>query len=208
MSHSFWVFALATLILNLTPGNDVIYVVSRSAGQGARAGIISSLGIMAGCLVHITAAAVGLSAIIAASATAFDIIRYVGAAYLLYLGIRTLLSRSSSFKVKEDMISLSYKRIFWQGVITNVLNPKVALFFLAFIPQFIDAGTAHPQRQALFLGAWFNVSGTVVNILYAVLFGRIGQWLNRHPRWIRWQERVTGMVLIVLGIKVALTSKK
>jgi len=208
MSHSFWVFALATLILNLTPGNDVIYVVSRSAGQGVRAGIISSLGIMAGCLVHITAAAVGLSAIIAASATAFDIIRYVGAAYLLYLGIRTLLSKSSSFKIKGNMPSLSYKKVFWQGVITNVLNPKVALFFLAFIPQFIDAGAAHPQRQVLFLGVWFNVSGTVVNILYAVLFGRIGQWLSRHPRWIKWQERVTGMVLIVLGIKVALTSKK
>ena len=208
MNHSFWVFALATLILNITPGNDVIYVVSRSAGQGVRAGVISALGIMAGCLVHITAAAVGLSAVIAASATAFDVIKYVGAAYLIYLGIRALLSRRTSIDLKRNMPSLSYRKIFFQGAITNVLNPKVALFFLAFIPQFIDAGTAHPQRQALFLGIWFNISGTVVNILYAVLFGRIGQWLSRHPRYLRLQERITGLVLIVLGIKVALTSKR
>jgi threonine/homoserine/homoserine lactone efflux protein len=208
MIQHFWVFALATLIMNLTPGNDVIYVISRSAGQGVRAGCISALGIMTGCLVHITAAAFGLSAVIAASATAFDVIRYVGAAYLIYLGVRALFSRKASFQVKADMADLSYRKIFWQGAITNVLNPKVALFFLAFIPQFIDAGTAHPQGQALFLGIWFNISGTVVNTLYAVLFGKIGMWLSGNPGFVRVQEKVTGLVLIILGIKVALTSKK
>ncbi|MBN9380780.1 MAG: LysE family translocator [Chitinophagaceae bacterium] len=208
MSGHFWVFALATLIMNLTPGNDVIYVISRSAGQGVKAGIISALGIMAGCLVHITAAAVGLSAIIAASATAFDVIKYVGAAYLIYLGIRALFNRKASISIKDHMPGLSYRKVFWQGVITNALNPKVALFFLAFIPQFIDVGAAHPRGQALFLGVWFNISGTVVNILYALLFGRIGKWLSGNPGFVRIQEKVTGLVLIILGIKVALTFQK
>src|SRR5216684_122363 len=163
---------------------------------------------MSGFFVHILAATAGLSAIIAASATAFDIVKYVGAVYLVYLGIRTLRSKSSSFKIKEHMPRLSYSKIFWQGVITNVLNPKVALFFLAFLPQFIDINAGHMQGRVLFLGIWFDMGGTLVNVLVAVLFGRIGQWLGRNPRWLRWQEKITGMVLIALGIKVALTSKK
>jgi len=203
----FWVFALAALLLNLTPGNDMLYVAARSTSQGIKAGIISSLGIMAGCMVHILAAVIGLSAIIAQSALAFNIIKYVGAAYLVYLGIRSIISRKKTFEVKNKMQQQSYTRIFWQGVLTNVLNPKVALFFLAFLPQFINVESRHTALQILFLGTWFNVGGTLVNIVVAILFGKIGTWLSQSPRFIQWQERITGAMLIALGIKVALSKK-
>jgi len=203
----FWVFALAALLLNLTPGNDMLYVAARSTSQGIKAGIISSLGIMAGCMVHILAAVIGLSAIIAQSALAFNIIKYVGAAYLVYLGIRSIISRKKTFDVKNKMQQQSYTRIFWQGVLTNVLNPKVALFFLAFLPQFINVESKHTALQILFLGTWFNVGGTLVNIMVAILFGKIGTWLSQSPRFIQWQERITGAMLIALGIKVALSKK-
>jgi len=203
----FWVFALAALLLNLTPGNDMLYVAARSTSQGIKAGIISSLGIMAGCMVHILAAVIGLSAIIAQSALAFNIIKYVGAAYLVYLGIRSIISRKKTFEVKNKMQQQSYTRIFWQGVLTNVLNPKVALFFLAFLPQFINVESKHTALQILFLGTWFNVGGTLVNIVVAILFGKIGTWLSQSPRFIQWQERITGAMLIALGIKVALSKK-
>ncbi|MGZ5190446.1 MAG: LysE family translocator, partial [Flavisolibacter sp.] len=137
MIDNFWVFALTGLLLNLTPGNDMIYVIARSSGQGIKAGVISALGIGAGCIVHILAAVIGLSAIIAQSAIAFDIIKYAGAAYLIYLGIKSLLSKKKKLTINK-LEEISYTKIFWQGVITNVLNPKVALFFLAFLPQFID----------------------------------------------------------------------
>jgi threonine/homoserine/homoserine lactone efflux protein len=207
--HDFWIFAFSSLMLNITPGNDMLYVASRSAGQGIRAGIISALGIMAGCLVHIFAAVVGISAIIARSATAFDIVKYVGAAYLVYLGVKSILNKKkSSFLMGEKLKPLTYSKIFTQGVVTNVLNPKVALFFLAFLPQFIDIKNGHPQWQILFLGIGFDCSGTAVNIMVAVLFGKMGNWLGKSPRFVRLQEKITGIMLIALGIKVALTSKK
>ena len=206
--ENFWVFALTGLLLNLTPGNDMLYVIARSCGQGTKAGIISALGIGAGCLVHILAAVVGLSALIAQSAVAFDIIKYAGAAYLVYLGIRSVLRKKHSIKINRDLQELSYRKIFWQGFITNVLNPKVALFFLAFLPQFINIDKANTWLQILFLGSWFDIVGTVVNTLVALLFGKIGAWLSQSPAFIQWQERITGMILIGLGIKVALSSKK
>ena len=207
--HDFWVFAFASLMLNITPGNDMLYVASRSAGQGIRAGIISALGIMAGCMVHIFAAVVGISAIIARSATAFDIVKFVGAAYLFYLGVKSIFNKKkSSFLKGEKLKPLSYSKIFTQGVLTNILNPKVALFFLAFLPQFIDIKNGHPQWQILFMGIWFDCSGTVVNIMVAVLFGKMGNWLGKSPRFVRLQEKITGIMLVALGLKVALTSKK
>src|SRR5215203_3867187 len=121
--HNFWVFALAGLLLNLTPGNDMIYVATRSASQGVKAGIVSALGITAGCMVHIFAAVIGLSAILAQSALAFDIIKYLGGAYLVYLGVRSFFSKKQ-FIVQAEPSAYSHTKIFWQGVITNVLNPK------------------------------------------------------------------------------------
>jgi threonine/homoserine/homoserine lactone efflux protein len=207
MIEQFWVFAITALLLNLTPGNDMLYVMARSSGQGVKAGIISSLGIMAGCTVHIIAAVIGLSALLAQSAVAFDLIKYVGAAYLVYLGIRSWVTKTRSLHLNQHLPKLSFKKIFWQGVLTNVLNPKVALFFLAFLPQFISASD-NASLKILFLGLWFNIGGTVVNMLIAVLFGRIGAFFSKSPRFVLWQERITGTVLIALGIKVALSSKK
>jgi threonine/homoserine/homoserine lactone efflux protein len=206
--EDFWMFALTGLLLNLTPGNDMLYVIARSSGQGTRAGVISALGIGAGCIVHILAAVIGLSALIAQSATAFGIIKYIGAAYLVYLGIKSLLSRKHPIKIDQNLKRLSYKKIFWQGFITNVLNPKVALFFLAFLPQFINLQKGNTSLQILFLGTWFDFVGTIVNVLVALLFGKIGAWLSKSPTFIQWQERITGTILIALGIKVALSSKK
>jgi threonine/homoserine/homoserine lactone efflux protein len=209
MIHHFWLFALAALLLNITPGNDMLYVASRSAGQGVRAGIISALGIMTGCLVHLAAAAAGLSALLASSAAAFSIIKYAGACYLVYLGLRAILNRKPAGLVSaEKPVAASDKNIFLQGVLTNVLNPKVALFFLAFLPQFIDVREKHATEAIVLLGAWFDAGGTIVNILVAVLFGRIGGWMRRSPRWLKVQEKITGLVLIALGIKVAFISKK
>ena len=208
MIDNFWVFALTGLLLNLTPGNDMLYIIARSSGQGTKAGVVSALGIGAGCIVHILAAVVGLSALIAQSALAFDIIKYLGAAYLIYLGVKSLLAKKQVLKINKQLPSLSYKKIFWQGVVTNVLNPKVALFFLAFLPQFIDITKGHTSWQILFLGTWFDIVGTIVNILVALLFGKIGAWLSQSPTFILWQERITGLLLIGLGIKVALSSKK
>ena len=204
MVVDFWMFALASLLLNLTPGNDMIYVASRSTGQGVKAGIVSALGISCGCIIHMLAAVAGLSAILAKSSTAFDIIKYAGAAYLIFLGIKTFTSKTSPLKL-ESVKSSSYNKLFWQGLITNVLNPKVALFFLAFLPQFVSVHENNVHWQILFLGTWFNISGTVVNILVAVLFGKISGVLTRSPGFLQWQQRVTGFVLIGLGIKVALS---
>jgi threonine/homoserine/homoserine lactone efflux protein len=206
--ENFWVFALTGFLLNITPGNDMLYVIARSSGQGTKAGMISAVGIGVGCVVHILAAVVGLSALIAQSALAFDIIKYLGAAYLVYLGTKSILSKKRPIAIDENLKSLSYKKIFWQGVVTNVLNPKVALFFLAFLPQFINIHHGNTAVQILFLGTWFDVVGTLVNVLVALLFGKIGSWLSKSPTFIQWQERITGMILIGLGIKVAFSSKK
>ena len=205
---NFWVFALAALMLNLTPGNDMLYVAARSTSQGVKAGIISSLGIMVGCLVHVVAAVIGISAIIAGSAVAFNIMKYLGAGYLIYLGIRSVLSKRKSIVVRRELKPLSNRKIFLQGVITNVLNPKVALFFLAFLPQFIHPESKSAHWQILFLGIWFDAGGTLVNIIVAMLFGKIGKWLSQSPRFVQWQERITGIMLIALGIKVAVSSRK
>jgi len=204
---NFWIFALTALLLNLTPGNDMLFVIARSTSQGKKAGIISSLGIMAGCMVHMLAAVAGLSAILAKSAFAFSLIKYAGAIYLIYLGIKSFLDKEKNIHINNSIKKISFKKIFWQGVITNVLNPKVALFFLAFLPQFIKTNSGNTSAQILFLGVWFNVGGTLINIMVALLFGNIGKWVSRSGKFIHWQKRITGGILIALGIKVALSAK-
>ncbi|PWT71000.1 MAG: hypothetical protein C5B59_19115 [Bacteroidetes bacterium] len=201
-------FAFASLMLNITPGNDMMYVASRSVSQGTRAGIISSLGIMVGCLVHILAAVAGLSLLIAKSATAFSWLKWAGALYLVYLGIQSFRKSQTSLVLSAAVRADSNSKIFWQGVVTNVLNPKVALFFLAFLPQFVNNGAVHTQWIILLLGIWFNLSGTMVNILVSVLFGRMGNWLSKKSWFASLQQKITGALLIILGVKLALTSKK
>ena len=206
--HNFLLFAFASLMLNLTPGADMLYVATRSTAQGVKAGIVSAFGIMGGCMVHILAAVIGLSAIIASSATAFSIIKWLGAAYLTYLGLKSIISKKNNFKPDPTVPPMRYTRIFWQGVITNVLNPKVALFFLAFLPQFINPANGKIYAQVLLLGSWFNVSGTLVNITVALLFGRIGGWLSQSAWFSKWQTRITGAILLGLGLKLAFSSRK
>jgi len=201
-------FAFASLMLNLTPGADMLYVATRSTGLGRKAGIVSALGIMGGCMVHIFAAVIGLSALIMSSVYAFTIIKWLGAAYLVWLGLKSIFGNNSVFTAQQAVTDTRYSRLFWQGVITNVLNPKVALFFLAFLPQFVDPLKGSPAVQILLLGTWFNLSGTLVNIIVALVFGRMGSWLSRSPWFTRWQGRLTGLVLLSLGLKIALGSRK
>jgi threonine/homoserine/homoserine lactone efflux protein len=204
----FLFFAFASLMLNITPGADMFYVATRSTSQGVKAGIVSALGIMAGCILHLFAAVLGLSAVIASSAFAFSVIKYAGAVYLIYLGISSFFSRKNVFELNKGLAALPLKKIFRQGVITNVLNPKVALFFLAFLPQFIRTGKTSAQWQILMLGTWFNISGTIVNILVAILFGKMGNWLSKKEWFIKWQQKITGLLLFGLGIKIAIQSRK
>jgi threonine/homoserine/homoserine lactone efflux protein len=208
MIENFWLFALSAFLLNITPGNDMLYIIARSSSQGTKAGIISSFGIMAGGMVHTTAAVIGLSAIIAESALAFTIIKFIGAAYLIYLGIKAMITKNNIVNQKVEKKKISNKRLFLQGALTNILNPKVALFFLAFLPQFINVHTGNIALSILLLGIWFNIGGTIVNILVALLFGKIGKLLSSSPGFIYWLGKFTGIILLGLGIKVAVATKK
>jgi threonine/homoserine/homoserine lactone efflux protein len=205
--HDLWLFVLAGLLLNITPGPDTLYIVGRSTTQGFRAGVLAALGIAGGCFVHITAAAIGLSALLAASAAAFAVLKFIGAAYLVYVGI-TLLREPGNAKPNTSGIPAApLKRIFWQGFLTNALNPKVALFFLAFLPQFIDTSSPGKTAAFLLLGLIFNVNGTLWNIFVAwatVSFKRVFSSGSSAGLWI---NRSIGAIFIGLGIKLALSER-
>lgn len=200
---AFITFLIASCLLNLAPGPDMLYVMGRSIGQGRRAGVISALGIFSGTLVHITLAAVGLTAILRSSPLAFNVVRYMGAAYLLYLGVRLLIQRSSELGV-ADPKPVSLRNVFYQGVLTNVLNPKVALFFLAFLPQFVNADSRHTAWEIVLLGMIFNTGGTLVNLVVASTGGLLGNALRRNPRIARIQRRFTGAIFVGLGLRLGL----
>jgi threonine/homoserine/homoserine lactone efflux protein len=202
-THDLLLFVLSALLLNITPGQDTLYIVSRSASQGLRAGALAALGIGAGCMVHITAAAFGLSAVLAASATAFTVIKLAGAAYLIYIGISLLRSGRAAAAVSLPPDTL--RSIFVQGFWTNVLNPKVALFFLAFLPQFVDAGAAGSPLPFLFLGLVFNVNGTLWNLFVAWSAAQVGRAL--HSAAALWFNRGVGALFVCLGARLALTEK-
>ena len=205
-THDLALFVISGLLLNITPGADTLYIVSRSAASGARAGAVAALGIGAGCCVHMLAAALGLSAILAASAAAFLVVKLAGAAYLVYLGVsmfRSGVARPSASPAATAPLS----RIFAQGVLTNVLNPKVALFFLAFLPQFVDAGTPDKLGAFLFLGLVFNVNGTLWNLCTARLAATAGRRLRLGVRGVTWLRRAAGGAFIALGAKLALSER-
>lgn len=203
--QNFLLFALAALMLNITPGNDMLFVITRSLTYGTRAGIFAALGIGVGCFVHIFASVVGLSLIIRQSAFLFNLIRYAGAAYLIYIGVRSFLEKPSTMLVNQTQVKKdSSLKTLRQGAITNVLNPKVSLFFLAFLPQFIDNQAENATMQILFLGLWFNVSGTLVNVLIALLFSKIVARLNKFQQFWKWQNKISGAVLVALGLQIAL----
>lgn len=197
-------FLLAGILLNLTPGNDTIYILSRTIAQGRKAGIMSVLGIATGSLVHTLFAAVGLSVIIAKSPALFNIIKYAGAAYLFYIGIRMIFSRTSIIKLDEPGDE-KYKKIYWQAVLTNVLNPKVALFFISFLPQFIDPAYANHYLSFIVLGISFTITGTAWCLILALFASFISRALIKNTRAGNYLNRVCGIILVGLGIRVALS---
>jgi threonine/homoserine/homoserine lactone efflux protein len=198
---AFFTFLFAALMLNIAPGPDMLYVIGRSVGQGRRAGVVSALGVFVGCWVHILAAAFGIAALLRSSPLAFNLVRYAGAAYLIYLGIRMVVKRTDLASQQLEPEKLG--SIFRQGAITNMLNPKVAIFFLAFLPQFIDARRGSVIPQILFLGLIFNVGGTLVNLAVAYAGGTLGELLRRNQRWARLQQWFTGLVFVGLGLRLA-----
>ncbi len=200
------VFVLAGLLLNITPGADMLYIAHRSAIQGVKAGIIAALGIGAGCLVHILFAALGLSVVLAASALAFTVVKLVGAAYLIYLGLATLISlRSPAGEEKSLAQPLPPGQIFRQAMLINVLNPKVVLFFMALLPQFVSPQAAHPAISFLFLGCLFNLNGTIVNVLCAMFSATIAARLRRFVILGKVLKASVGALFIGLGVRLALT---
>jgi len=195
-------FVVAALALLLVPGPAVLYVVARSIDQGRKAGLVSVLGIHVGTLVHITAATVGLSALVVSSAVAFTAVKVAGAVYLIGLGLWTLLSRRAEADVALGG-GANLRRAFAQGIVVNVLNPKTALFFLAFLPQFVDPNSSHPAVQIAFLGVLFALLGLVTDSLWALAAGTAGGLLRRSRRFVRTQRYVTGTVYVGLGVATA-----
>lgn len=196
-------FLLAAILLNLTPGNDTIYILSRTIAQGRKAGIFSVLGISTGSLVHTVLAAVGLSVIIAQSPLLFMIIKYAGAAYLFYIGIKMILSKSIINLARPE--PENYKKIYWQALLTNVLNPKVALFFISFLPQFIDPTFSSHYLSFIILGISFTVTGTIWCLALAFFASYISISFTRNSRTSGHITKACGLVLVGLGIRVALT---
>ena len=211
-------FIAAGILLNLTPGPDVLYILSQGAKGGARAGSAAALGIVAGCFVHITAAALGVSALIAASSAAFTVLKWLGAAYLAYVGWTMLRAKSATSSVATSAIHTmardqkSLKSIFINGFWTNVLNPKVALFFLAFVPQFMAHDAPHKTLAFLLLGLVFNLNSLWVNLGYGWLGASMGAAFAgaQSPRWVwvrrrlHWLERAAGTLFLAFGLKLAL----
>jgi threonine/homoserine/homoserine lactone efflux protein len=197
--HTFVIFAAASAAFVAVPGPSVIYIVSRSLAEGRTAGIVSALGIQTGGLVHVLAAAVGVSALLASSAVAFSVVKYAGAAYLIYLGIRKFMEGDTP--LADDDVRAGRRRLYTQGVVVNTLNPKTALFFLAFLPQFVDPDRA-VAPQVLALGVLFLVIATVSDSTYAIVAGSVRGWLGQRRKAL---ARVSGCSYVGLGLLAALS---
>jgi threonine/homoserine/homoserine lactone efflux protein len=206
-SHSIILFMVSALALNLSPGPSILYILSRSIGQGREAGLVSVLGLATATLIHAMAAALGLSTLFVYSPVAFAVVKYLGAAYLIYLGVATLLSRNTPQPARAA-VPVKLAAIYRQGVVTDLLNPKVALFFIAFLPQFVDPASGSPALQILFFGLLFHVTGVPVNLLVALAGGRLAALLARRPNWARVQNWISGAVLVGLGLRLALSEQR
>ena len=202
---SLGLFVIAALVLLVTPGPAVLYIVTRSIDQGRAAGLVSMLGVHVGTLVHVAAAAIGLSAVLVASATAFTALKWLGAAYLVYLGVRRILDRAATTTVASDR-PRPLRRALLDGVVVNTLKPKTALFFLAFLPQFVDLSRGRPEAQILGLGLLFVLLGTLTDGAYALSAGTAARWLRGRPRFLASERWVSGSVYIGLGVVAAVSS--
>jgi len=200
-------FILASVVLLLTPGPAVLYIIARSVDQGRRAGLVSVCAIEVGNFMHVIAATLGLSALLLSSALAFTIVKYLGAAYLVYLGLRKLFTREA-IPATRNSHPQSLRRIFWQGVVVATLNPKTALFFVAFLPQFIDPSQGSIAGQMFVLGCIFVMLAVISDSMYALLAGTVGQWLKGSRSIVRAERYVGGSVYIVLGVTAALADAR
>jgi len=208
--HDLWLFLALGLLLNITPGPDMALIIARSTQRGTRAGIAAALGVATGAFVHIAAAAIGISAIVVASAFAFSLLKWVGALYLIYIGIqilRTSIRTTTRQEHSQTLPLVPLRQIFTQGVLTNALNPKVAIFFLAFLPQFVDADAPSKVAAFITLGLVFNATGTAWNITVAWFAGIVG----RSPGYARakvWLERAIGALFLGIGVKLAFAERR
>jgi len=195
-------FVISGLLLNITPGPDTLYILGRTASQGWRGGMVAAFGITAGLLVHTFAAAVGLSALLAASATAFTLLKWAGAAYLVYVGVSLFFASPVNRSPAPEPHAAGLRAVFLQGFLTNVLNPKVALFFLAFLPQFVDAGAPSKPLAFLFLGMLFIFNGTLWNLLVAWSAARVVGRFSASGRLALWLNRSVGALFVYLGVRL------
>jgi len=198
-------FVVAASFLVIMPGPNTLYIITRSVQQGLVAGCVSSLGVLVGTLIHVTTAALGISALLLSSVLAFSIVKYLGAAYLIYLGIKTLLTQNNIPLEVDPVKEKSLGKTFYQGIVANVLNPKTALFITAFLPQFVDVKLGSIAAQIFFLGAVLVVLGTISDLTYALIAGRFGKWLRRSFSFLRVQRYFAGSVYIGLGVATAFT---
>lgn len=207
-THDLVLFVISGLLLNIAPGPDTFLIVARSTAQGWRAGVAAALGIGTGTFVHVFAAAFGMSAILATSAAAFTVVKIAGAAYLLYLGATLLWAKKKGrADASPRVASLPLRKIYFQGFFTNVLNPKVALFFLAFVPQFINADAPSKALAFVFLGTLFNFNGMLWAFFLAVSAAAVSRRLKTSAALAAWGNRLIGTLFIGLGIRLALSER-
>jgi threonine/homoserine/homoserine lactone efflux protein len=203
-SSSYWLlFLSATIAINITPGPDMIYILSKTITQGRKIGIASSLGVCCGSLVHIFAAAFGLSAILATSVTAFSVVKYVGAVYLIYLGIQALLSKGISFYMPKKQSQSTFWEAFRQGALIDILNPKVAIFFMAFLPQFVRLELGHEPTQILILGFFVNFVGMIIESVLVLTAAQTTFFFRNNSKFSTVLDQVLGSIFIGLGIRLA-----
>ncbi|MEO8356228.1 MAG: LysE family translocator [Chloroflexota bacterium] len=203
---TFALFIGVSWALIIAPGPDMFYAITRGMAHGRRAGMVSAIGVVFGILIHTTAAAFGLTLLLQNSASAFFLVKFMGAIYLLYLGIKAWRDKST-FRPQTSASSANTSALFWQGVLSNVLNPKIAIFFLAFLPQFVDRGSSHMALQMVILGVTFACFGLGFLLLVGYSSGTIGRWLLYRPQYARFFQRAVGGILMGLGIKLAFTER-
>jgi len=207
-SIAHWVtFFTAAVLLNLSPGPDMAFILAQTAKRGVQSGFSAMFGIWTGAFIHVIFAALGLSAILATSAVAFTAVKWVGAAYLIWLGIQALCSKGTSLSVKDQASPKSLKTIFQQGVLVAVLNPKVAIFFLAFLPQFVEAGAGPVSAQLFLHGSLIIIVAAFVEPPLVLIGGKLTGYLNKNTHVSRWMDRGLGALFVWLGIKLATSDR-
>jgi threonine/homoserine/homoserine lactone efflux protein len=201
-------FTGAALVLLLVPGPAVLYIVGRSVAQGRGAGLVSVFGIHAATFIHVLAAALGLSVLLLSSALAFSIVKFAGAAYLIWLGLRKIFGPAEAAGANGELPRYSHARLFRDGFVVNLLNPKTALFFFAFLPQFVDVGRGHVAMQITLLGFVFVLLGFCTDSAYALLAGSAGDWLKRSRGYLKFERYGSGLLFIGLGLVAAFSGSQ